>query len=317
MQACRVLYDRGGSLELDICSALREDDTEVDATVRDALGRTRSLEERHLESVSLASGQLAQVAGQIGVPANAEAVLPLTEYWVSRLQFEQSLFLAVAELGCGNVADVVSEVWVHGAGVQRELQLLEREGGWVHVRLLLPLYTREVVLQPCALVDQPVSLLISQVAAPVRDLDVALQECRVGDRLGELIAHAHGLLCASWHVGVLSICEGGALHLGVGLLLLVELRWERGVVWHVAVRELDLGALLFREVCGWRVRAEGVLEVLLLGLADLRGDRLKGGEDRVGNANGLLRLGCERHWEVDLVEFRGAVECISMTCYAN
>jgi hypothetical protein len=42
-------------------------------------------------------------------------------------------------------------------------------------------------------------------------------------------------------------------------------------------------------------------------LGDLGEDGLEGGEDRVGDGEGLLRLGCEGVGEVDLVEFRGAV----------
>jgi hypothetical protein len=115
------------------------------------------------------------------------------------------------------------------------------------------------------------------------------------------------MLCAGWHVTVLSVSEGGALLLRVGLLLLVELGREGSVVWYVAVGELDFGPLLLGKVCRWRVCAEGVLQVLLFRLADLRGNRLERGEDRVGNADGLLRLGCKRFWKVDLVELSGAV----------
>jgi hypothetical protein len=164
-----------------------------------------------------------------------------------------------------------------------------------------------VVLESSALVDQPVSLFRGQVAAPVRNLDIALQDCRMRDGLGKLVAHAHRLLCASWHVVVEPIGERRALLLRVCLLLVVELGWEGCVVWDVTVGELDLGSLLLGKVCGWRVRAEGVLQVLLLRLGDLRGDRLEGGENRVGDANGLLCLGRKRFGKVDLVVLGRAV----------
>jgi hypothetical protein len=301
VEAGRVVDERDGGEELDVGRALGEDDAEVHAAVGDALAGSGALEEGHLEGVRLAGGQLAQVSGQSGVPADAEAVLPGTEDGVAGLQLEQRLLVARAELGRGNVANVVSEVRVDRARVQVHVQALQCERGGVHVRLLLPLDAREMVLEASALVDQPVSLLGSQVAAPVRHLDVALQECRVGDGLGELVAHAHGLLCASGHVVVEPIGERGALLLRVGLLLVVELSGERRVVGHIAVRELDLGSLLLGQIGGGRVRAEGVLQVLLVGLGDLRGDGLEGGEDRVGDADGLLLLGRQRFGEVDLV----------------
>jgi hypothetical protein len=306
VEACRITNNGHGGLELHVGSALGEDDAEVDASVRDAFIGARALEEGDPERIGIASRELAQVCGQLGVPAHAEAVLPLTEDGVSGLQFKQRLLVAGTELGGGDVANVVGEVRIHGTGAQEEAEALEREGGRVHVGLLLPLDTREVVLEASALVDQPVALLGGQVAAPVRNLEVALQQGGVGEGLGELVAHAYGLLCAGWHVGVLAVCEGRALLLRVGLLLLVELGGEGGVVGHIAGGELELGALLLGEVGGWRVRAEGVLQVLLVRLRDLRGHGLEGGEDGVGDADGLLRLGRQGLGEVDLVELGGA-----------
>ena len=306
VEARRVADDGHGGLELDVGSALGEDDAEVDASVRDAFIGAGALEEGDPERIGVASGELAQVSGQLGVPADAEAVLPLAKYRVSGLQLKQCFLVARAELGGGDVANVVGEVRVHGTGAQEEAEAPERRGGWVHVRLLLPLDTREVVFEAGALVDKPVALLGGQVAAPVRNLEVALQQGGVGDGLGELVAHAYGLLCAGWHVGVLAVCEGRALLLRVGLLLLVELGRQGRVVGHIAGGELELGALLLGEVGGWRVRAEGVLQVLLVRLRDLGGHGLEGGEDGVGDADGLLRLGCEGLWELDLVELGGA-----------
>jgi hypothetical protein len=128
----------------------------------------------------------------------------------------------------------------------------------------------------------------------------------VRDGLCELVADAHGLLGARGHVVVETVCESCALLLGVRCLLVVEFSGEGRVVGHVAVGELDFGALLLGQVGGGGVGAEGVLQVLLVCLGELRGDGLEGREDRVGDAERLLRLGCEGFGEVDLVELRGA-----------
>ena len=127
------------------------------------------------------------------------------------------------------------------------------------------------------------------------------------DGLSEFISYAYRLLSTSWHIVVKSVCKSRALLLWVGLLLVVELGRESRVVWYVAVGELDLGALLLSQVGRGCVCAEVVLQILLLCLAELRGDRLEGRENRVGDAEGLLRLGSERYWEVDLIELNGAI----------
>jgi hypothetical protein len=118
VQAGRVVDERDGSGELDVGSALGQNDTEVDTAVGDAFAGSGTFEEGNLESVCLASGQLAQVARKIGVPANAEAVFPGTENGVTGLQLKQRLLLARAELRGGNVANVVGKVRIDGTGMQ-------------------------------------------------------------------------------------------------------------------------------------------------------------------------------------------------------
>jgi hypothetical protein len=164
-----------------------------------------------------------------------------------------------------------------------------------------------VVLEACALVDKPVALLGCQIAAPVRDFDIALQQCRVGEGLGELVTDAYELLGTCGHVAVKTVCEGRALFLGIGRLLVVELGGEGGVVWHIAVGELDLGSLLLSEVGRGCVCAEVILKVLLVGLSELGGDGFQSRENRVRDAESLLCLGCEWFGEMNLVEFNRAV----------
>lgn len=127
--------------------------------------------------------------------------------------------------------------------------------------------------------------------------------------LGELVAHAHGLRRACWHVVVEAVGEGRALALRVGFLLVIKFRGKLGVVGDIAVGELDFCTLLFSGVGGRRVGAEGVLQVLLVGLCELRGDGLEGGKNGVGDAKGLLRVGGEGRGEMDEVEFGGAGGC--------
>jgi hypothetical protein len=76
-----------------------------------------------------------------------------------------------------------------------------------------------VVLEGCALVLEPVALFGGQIAAPVRDLEVALKERRVGERLGKFVAYADGLLGAGGNVIVRSISKSRALFLRVCLIL--------------------------------------------------------------------------------------------------
>ena len=88
--------------------------------------------------------------------------------------------------------------------------------------------TREkLVLELGGAVGQPVALLERDVAAPVRDLDVALQAGAVHDGLGELIADADGLDSTGGELAVGPVGEGGALALGV-LLAVGVLRGGQG-----------------------------------------------------------------------------------------
>lgn len=159
-----------------------------------------------------------------------------------------------------------------------------------------------MVLKRGALVDEPVALLRGEIAAPVRDLEVALQESGVRDGAGVFVAHAHKLFCACGHIVEGPVGEGRALLLGVRLAFGIEVGREGGVVGDIAIGELDLCLLLLGCVGGGCVCAEGVLQVLLGRLGELGGDGDKGREDRVRDAERLLGVGCKRLGEVDEVE---------------
>ena len=243
-----VAHNRDRRRELYILGALGEDNAQVDARVRDAFCRAGTLKEGYFEDIGLASCELAQVRGQVGIPAHAEAVLPRSKDGISRLQFQQSLLVPRAELGRRHIANVVGKVWVYCAGSKRDDEALERRRGWVQVVLSLPLDAREVVLKTSTQIHEPVALFRGQVTAPVRDLNVTLQEGGMCDGLGELVAHAHELLGACRNIVVETIGEDCALLLGIGLLLFIELGRERRIVWDIDIGELDLGSLFLRQV---------------------------------------------------------------------
>lgn len=115
------------------------------------------------------------------------------------------------------------------------------------------------------------------------NFDIALEYCCMGHGFRELITYADRLCGASGDFVVETICEGRALLLWVILLLLVELCGKSGVIWYIAVGELDLCALLLSQVGRWGVCAKGVLEILFICLRELCRNRMERGEDRVGN----------------------------------
>jgi hypothetical protein len=117
----------------------------------------------------------------------------------------------------------------------------------------------------------------------VGNLDISFQQLGVAERFGELIAHADLLNCSRFDVGVWAVREGRALLLWIFLALSVEGLWEGCVVWNVGRWELQLGLLLEGCVGAWDVGGEGVLDVLLVVLLDLRGERCEGREDEVSD----------------------------------
>ena len=148
---------------------------------------------------------------------------------------------------------------------------------------MLVLHAREVVLQGRCTVGQPVTLLSRNVTAPVRHLNIALQQPAVRERAGELVANADFLHSTCGDLAIRTVCEACPLLLRINLPLGVELGGEHGRVWDVGCGELELGLLLEGRVGGGGVRGKGVEDVLLVVLGDLCGERLEGGEDEVGD----------------------------------
>lgn len=121
---------------------------------------------------------------------------------------------------------------------------------------------------------QRVSLLESDVSAPVADLDIALELGNVADRLGELESHRSGGDGAGGLLVEGTVRELGALLLGE--LGDVAAAGNLGVVGDRDGSGLDLGLLLRGRIRGLSVDRELVAEVLAAVLLDRRGERRVG-----------------------------------------
>ncbi len=77
---------------------------------------------------------------------------------------------------------------------------------------------------------------------------------------------------------------------------------DDGVLGDVGVGEFELGLLFRGGVGGGVVGAEGVVQVLLVGLGYVGGEGMKGGEQEVGYGEGLLLGGLKDLGESDTVE---------------
>ncbi len=101
-------------IKRDIRRAFGQQDPNLDPLVPDALGHLRALEERHLEHIPLdpAHVPLAQKSRQIGVPPDAETILPPAEDGIARADLEVGLAGVAAEATRRDVADVVCKVRV-------------------------------------------------------------------------------------------------------------------------------------------------------------------------------------------------------------
>src|SRR5690242_9327740 len=133
VKASGIINDRHCGFEVDICRAFWQDDAKVHTPVRDALDSTGPFEERHLEHIRVALGQLAQIVRQICVPPHTETVFPVAENRVTRLQLEQVFLLARTEARGRDIANIVGEVGVHCTRGKGQVQALECESRWVHV----------------------------------------------------------------------------------------------------------------------------------------------------------------------------------------
>ncbi len=92
---------------------------------------------------------------------------------------------------------------------------------------------------------------------------------------------------------------------------------DDGVFGDIGVWEFELG-LLFRGGVGGRVvGAEGVVQVLLVGLGYLGGEGMKDGEQEVGYREGLLLGRLKDLREFDTVELGWTVELRLDTCWSK
>ena len=170
----------------DVRGAFGQDDAEIDQRVGDALGHFGAFEEGHGESVGGAAvGEVdeAQHGGQIVVPAEAELVFPAAEDRVAG--FELEVGFAGGEFGWrgpvargGDVANVVGEVGVNGAGAERVAEFAERDDGEIAAAVEVlgrPGYAGEGFGEDGAGVVQDVAFFGREVVAPVGDFQVAFE----------------------------------------------------------------------------------------------------------------------------------------------
>lgn len=283
-------HERHLGLEPHIPRPFRQNHPYLHLRITDPFAHLRPFEKGHLEYVpALRCGaQLAQEGYEIGVPADAETVFPAAEDGIPRFEFQHGFLVlaaAGAEARCGDVADVVCEIRIHAPCLQGNLQLPESRGGRVVILRRGPLHAVEVLLELGALVGEPVPLLGREVAAPVRDFDVALQVRGVDEGFGEFVPHARFLPCSSRYEFIVgAVGEGAALPVRVA---------AADDVWDVGGGEFELCFLLEGRVGGGGVGAEGVEEVLAFLLTDFFGEGDEGGEDVVGYGEGELGFGGE------------------------
>lgn len=260
-----------------------------------------SLEKWHLQDISITTLELAQKVLEVRIPTDPELVLPAAEEWIPRLQLQACLAKVAPEPRCADVANVVGEVRVYAADGQIEVKLLCCRCWWVVKSLLLPLYAREVVLQSCTPVFQPISLLGCQISSPVANFNVAFQQGGMDQRFGKVVSYGHGLLNSSRYFSIWPVSKGGALLLGIFLLLCVCA--NNSVVWNVSRWEFQIG-LLFQSFVGRSaVCGERKLHVLFGSLLNGRRNGLERCEERPGDGKSELVLWSDWSWESNTIEF--------------
>lgn len=289
-------WKEGRWREKNLLGTLGKDDAELDLLVLDALGLLRTLEEGNIQNKAAGGGPAEEVLS-VRVPADGEGVFPAAKERVSGLDLEQGLALVAAESRGRDVADDVGVVGVGAADAQGKLELLEGRGGALVVLGLLPLDAVEERREVGTAVVERVAVLKGDVAAPVADLDVALQAGDVGHGLVELEADRDGLVGSRRLLVEGPVGELGALLLGE--LGRVAGAGELGVVRDVGRGELDFGLLLGGGVDGGQVGREGVGQELGLLLFDGGGEGGVGLEEVVADAEGLRGAGTEGLRELD------------------
>ena len=87
-------------------------------------------------------------------------------------------------------------------------------------------------------------LLDSDIAAPVRDLDVSFQQLAVRQGFCEFVPHAHFLHGASFDFAIWAVCVARTLLLWILFAFRVQGLWERDSVRDVGGGELEFRLLL-------------------------------------------------------------------------
>lgn len=286
-------------LVADVPGTLGEDDAHDGLLILNTLGNLGALDEGDLEDVGISAGDsLAKEGREVVVPANAEAVVPSAEDGEPGTKLQGGVTvrdLSGTVAARGNVANVVGEVGVHGAGLEGDLQLADSGGRQLLVAADGPFHAVEVVGELGAVVAQPVALFRRQVAAPVGHFQVTLQKSGSDDGLGELVPDTGRVGGLGSDVGVGSVGVGGTL----ALWIRARRQVRGGVVGNIGAGELDLGLLGRCRVSRGSVGREGIGEVLAIILADGRRTGLQGVEGGVGDAQSDLRRRGERLGEVN------------------
>lgn len=202
-------HQRHHGLELHVRRALGQNHSHIHSLVRDALAHFRPLEKWHLQDISLTGLEFPQDVLEIAIPPDAETVLPTAKDGIPRLEFEIG-FLGIAPEAAGtDVADVVREVRIEAPNLQGHIERLDRARRRAVVLLVRgrPCHAGELALEVCAFVREPVALFGREVAAPLANFDVSLEECGVNKRFGEFVACTGFLLYTSRDVFIGAIGE--------------------------------------------------------------------------------------------------------------
>lgn len=272
------------NLVLGVSRALRQNHSDDDLFVLSSLRHFESLDKRDLQDVGVGAGRcLAQISGELIVPANAKAVIPAPEDWESRTKLQGSFPLGGLSrpvTARRDIANVIDEVRIDRTRLEGILEFTDRRRRQLLVAGQSPLHARELFREHRGIVAEPVPLFRRQVPAPVRDLQVPLQQGCGNNGFGEFVAHGDGVSrpCSDRGRIVGTVSVGGALTLGIG----TRLQAGSGcVVRHIGIGEFNFGLLSHRLICRRRISGERIGEILLVSLADGGGAWSERVEDEV------------------------------------
>jgi hypothetical protein len=157
-----------------LCS-FGQNNSDLHTLIGHALILLWSLKERHIQNISITRLELPQASLEIAIPTNTEFVVPLSEDWISGSEFQIGFGQVTSEATSRDVSDIVCEVRVGRADLERHLNPLKCRAGRFVVVLTLPLDTGELRLELCCIICEPVALFRCKIATPVADFYVALK----------------------------------------------------------------------------------------------------------------------------------------------